>query len=175
MAKGFVTITEFANLIGVPRGSIDYAIKRGRLTIKRTAKGHRLIHAKKGEAEWHATLNKKASDKSKKQKELLDEPYVGPPKVDQDGEITTAEAERQEKVNRARLSELKYLEQARKLIDRTEVERRAFEVARKTRDNIMTIPPRIAHELAAETDPRKVEVMLTKELARALEELGKNK
>lgn len=57
------------------------------------------------------------------------------------------------------------------LIEVKQVKEQAFNSGRRVRDRILNIPSRISHELAAETDPFKVEVLLTQALTEALLEL----
>lgn len=68
----------------------------------------------------------------------------------------------------AELKRLSYEQKAGKLIEREHIEKIAFEVARRTRDNLLTIPDRIAADVAAETDPQKVHFMITEALLGAL-------
>ena len=183
----YLTVSKFARLIGVNATSVRLAIKKGRL-VPVEIKGKMVIDVKQGQRQWAATRNSVASEsgkksggnrkkrKAEKQKTERKTPaYLAPPKVDQDGDLTMSEAERREKVYKSQLSELKYLEQAGKLISVEKIQRRAFELARKTRDAIMLIPTRYAHELASETDPHKLEIMLTKMLQKALEKLSKGR
>lgn len=185
--KNLVTITKFARLMEVNPPSIRLAIKKGRLTPVEVD-DQILIDIKKGQRQWAATQNTVASKsgkkstgnrkkrKTKKAKKVSSSfDYIAPAKVDQDGDLTMSEAERREKVYKSQLSELKYLEQAGKLISVEKIQRRAFELARKTRDALMLIPTRYAHELASETDPHKLEIMLTKMLQKALEKLSKGR
>lgn len=106
---------------------------------------------------------------SKKKKMLLDDTEKVAPKTF-DG-LTFADAERQEKVYKARMAQLKFEESAGNLISTEKVKLAAFEIARKTRDAILSIPGKVAHELAAETDPHRLEHTLFKELNQALEKL----
>ena len=178
MAKAaLVGIREFARVVKVGENSVRYAMQVGRLSFK-TVKGRRMIDPVKGKKQWAATLDRTASEKRKgktlkKKKVSSRYSYEAPPKTDKDGDLTAAEADRREKVNRSKLSELRYLEQAGKLIEVDKVKRRAFETGRKTRDAIMGIPPKLCHELAAETNPHKLEVMLTKALQKALQKIIK--
>ena len=58
------------------------------------------------------------------------------------------------------------------LVDRAEVEKEVGDLARRLKDRILNIPERIAADLAAETDTRKVTRILVQELRVALEELA---
>ncbi len=180
MGEGaFVSISEFARLIGISRGSVQFAIRKGRITCK-TKGRKKLIDPVVGKKQWAASINKRASDNGKKGKGKKKtkttkvespKPYEPHAKKDSDGEMTASEAERREKVYRSQLSELKYLEQKGNLLRKEDVQREAFEVGRETRDALMTIPTRFAHELAVETDPHKLETKLTKLMQKALEKL----
>lgn len=171
---GLVTISEFARLLGISRQRVTYAANKGKLKTTKV-NGVKMVDPKIGKKQWEANRSQIAGAKNpsgkKIKKETTTYKYESPPKVDQDGDLTMAEAERREKVYKSQLSELKYLEQAGKLIEVEKVQRRAFELGRKVRDALMQIPTRFAHELAAETDPHKLEIMLTKELQKALEML----
>jgi hypothetical protein len=72
----------------------------------------------------------------------------------------------------AETARLKYEELAGKLVDAEAVAKQAFDLGRTIREAIMGIPDRIAGELASETDPHRVHVLLTKELTTALEGLA---
>ncbi|MBF0417020.1 MAG: hypothetical protein HQL86_02080 [Magnetococcales bacterium] len=48
------------------------------------------------------------------------------------------------------------------------VNREVFALVRRGRDRILAVPSRIAAEVAAETDPRAVERLLTQELCQAM-------
>lgn len=169
--KGLVSIAEFARQLKVSRSAVQYAIKKGRIDLQ-TVDGKKVINLATGKKQWASTLDKKASDKAKsKGKKIIVEEYEPPAKFDKYGDMTTAEAERRDKVNRAKLSELKYKEQAKLLVEADKVKRRAFLLARKTRDAIMQVPARHSHELAVETDPHKLEVKLSKILEKAIQKL----
>ena len=60
----------------------------------------------------------------------------------------------------ARLAKLEYEERTAKLISSDEVEMRTFNLARRLRDRMQTLPRRLAAALAAEQDPRVIESYL---------------
>jgi hypothetical protein len=74
-------------------------------------------------------------------------------------------------VERGRLLELKAKVEAGKYVDADEVKVAAFNRARIVRDELLSIPDQLAAVLAAETDARKVHVLLAAEVRQALEEL----
>lgn len=73
---------------------------------------------------------------------------------------------------RAKLTELEYLERIGKLILAEDVDREWFRLGRLVRDTMLNIPARIAADLAHETDHRKVQDMLEREIYQALETLS---
>lgn len=73
----------------------------------------------------------------------------------------------------ARLAKLEYEERTGKLISSDEVEMRTFNLARRLRDRMQTLPRRLAAALAAEQDPRVIEQRLDDEIRQALEELSR--
>ena len=73
----------------------------------------------------------------------------------------------------ARLAKLEYEERTAKLISSDEVEMRTFNLARRLRDRMQTLPRRLAAALAVEQDPRVIEQRLDDEIRQALEELSR--
>lgn len=73
----------------------------------------------------------------------------------------------------ARLAKLEYEERTSKLISADDVEMRTFNLARRLRDRMQTLPRRLAAALAAEQDPRVIEQRLDDEIRQGLEELSR--
>lgn len=73
----------------------------------------------------------------------------------------------------ARLAKLEYEERTAKLISADDVEMRTFNLARRLRDRMQTLPRRLAAAFAAEQDPRVIEQRLDDEIRQALEELSR--
>jgi len=159
------SVTSFAVLVGVARNQIERMIKAGAFTTQ-TVNGQLFLPAKTAFTEFNAArlklaakLNKGAGAGNKRS-----ESKAG-------AHETIFDAETKEKVFKAKLTEIKYLEQAGRLVDADEVGRRAFERGRKTRDAILLVPSRFAAELAVITDPHEIEVFLTRELIKALDKI----
>ena len=171
MGKGpFVTISEFAKLIGVSRQRVNYAVNKSKIAHK-IVNDVKMVEPKSARKQW-AAEHKKGNNKSGKGKDkVVKKIVVREPKVQTFEGLTTADADRRERVYKAKLSELKYLEQAGELVKLDEIKREAFDIARKTRDSIMSLPAKLAHELAGETDPHKVEILLNDKLTKALERI----
>jgi len=170
--KEIISVTEFAKRMNVARATVYSAIKSGKVsTIEDPISKIPKIDFTISSIEWTENMsglkrlqaNRALEAKAIKTKSSMDKSVEN---------MTLGEAERKEKVFKAQISELKYLEQSGKLVDVEKVKTQAFDTGRKVRNNILNIPNRIAHELAAETDPHKVENILNAELTKALEELS---
>lgn len=172
---------EFGKRVGVTKQTVLQAIKSGRLTSFTMVGREYRIDVEKGLKEWDVNTNKKMQAKvqarenakkivtrAAKNKKGFEDSPEGPRTYNG---MTTADAERQEKFYKAELAKLKFEEQAGQLMETEKVKKAAFEVGRKIRDNIMSIAAKHSHELAAETDPHKTEVMLSKMLNDALGEI----
>lgn len=166
MAK-LLSVSQFATQIGVSRQAVDKAIKMGKLTIAESRGRFRFIDVEKGRGEWQQNkLKKKIKNKIKKE--------IPPPKPAETYQgLTLYSAQLREKIAIMKIQELKAAEQEGRLIDADVVKQSAFEVWRKVRDNLLNIPTKIGHALAAETNPQKVEVMIQRELISTLQEITK--
>lgn len=71
----------------------------------------------------------------------------------------------------ARIAKLEYEQRLGKLVPKDELRLKLAKLHLAVRDNLRTIPDRIAPVLAAETDQAKIHAMLLKEIGRALEGL----
>jgi phage terminase Nu1 subunit (DNA packaging protein) len=81
------------------------------------------------------------------------------------------EKERSEKA-RAQLMELELAEREGKLVSADDVRRATTQKARIARDAMLSLPSRVAAELAAETDPGKVHDRLAVEIRKICEEIA---
>lgn len=158
------SVESFAVLVGVARNQIERMIAAGAFTVEEI-NGQYFLPAKTAFDEFNAARLKKAArirteEGGRKRNGSKVEAHE-----------TIFDAETKEKVFKAKLTEIKYLEQAGRLVDADEVGRRAFERGRKTRDAILLVPSRFAAELAVITDPHEIEVFLTRELIKALDKI----
>ncbi|MCE7868100.1 MAG: hypothetical protein DYG83_15005 [Candidatus Brocadia sp. AMX2] len=72
---------------------------------------------------------------------------------------------------RALLAELEFKEKNGELVPVEAVRKQAFETARMVRDSLLNIPNRVSPILAAESDHREINQILTKEITQCLESL----
>ena len=92
---------------------------------------------------------------------------------DRDRKTTYAEARTIRTVFQAKLARLDFETKQGKLIEAAGVRMRISEHVRAFRDGMLGLPDRLASTLAAETDQRKVHVMLKTEITRELEALAR--
>jgi len=88
--------------------------------------------------------------------------------LESDETISRSEADRRISVFRARMLQLDVAEREGQLADAKKEEATGFELARRWRDLLLGITPRIAADLAAERDPAVVSIILEKELVQCL-------
>jgi len=87
-------------------------------------------------------------------------------------QTTLNEAKTINEILRGKLQELEYKQRIGELVSKREVEREAYELAKRVRDAILSIPDRVAAVLAAQTDQRRIREILLEELHHALEILA---
>lgn len=158
----FISKTEFAKRMGVNPSTVHAACDRGRLTLlpNKDQKNRLMLPWPDAKTEWERLHG-------------ASQPTVD---VNADGSAPTnetwAEAKTRKDKAAADLLELQLRTKKGELLERTLVERQAFEAARRVRDAILNVPNRIADQLAVETDRFKVHQLMVAELNKALEELA---
>ena len=88
------------------------------------------------------------------------------------GTMNLNEAKTISEILTAKLKEIQYKKEKSELILKEEVEREAFEVGRRVRDAVLSVPDRVSAILSAETDRNKIKEILNNELRHSLEILG---
>lgn len=170
----------FGAALGVSRQAVQQAIASGRLRDslgKDERTGWTRIDLEQGRREWRAWTD---PDKSRNGKKPAGRPAAaskGTPSL-----FAEEREHKREQITHARASaervsldaELKRLELETlrgNLVDRREVQKEAFKLARILRERLQAIPDRIAAKLAALEKPALVHELLAGEIALALESL----
>lgn len=86
-----------------------------------------------------------------------------------DPEMSRSEAERLQAIAKAKLLDMDVRERAGQLVEVEKMKKRLFEANRRVRDLVMGVPVRISADLAAESDPAMVAIVLEKALVECLE------
>ena len=192
-----MTQNEYAAHRGISQPRIAKLIKQGKLKDAVIIKGRRtIIDPERADAELEGNLdptNRPASkpDSKIKPKRKNGKMVVLDDSTDADGNLIS-ESEKKavaESVGtlsmsynaartfheqyKAALAKLKYDQDSGKLVDVNVVEKAAFDAGRKIRDQIQSIPSRVAALVAAENNQHECKKILTEEFNRVLAELGK--
>lgn len=167
-----LSFAEYARSRNVSRAAVTQAVQEGRITVvEDPASGRRLIDKDAADKAWSENTQ------HDRRRNGLGVPS-NPPTSEDEGEenkpkLPSIHSSRQIKeAYQARLAKLEYEQKNGALISAEEVKTNAFKLGRLLRDSILTVPDRIAAELAAETDQHKVYNRLREELEKALEELS---
>lgn len=91
------------------------------------------------------------------------------PETKKDPTFIASQARRE--LYKANLTELEYRREAGELIEVQTVDKEWFRIGRMVRDTLRTIAPRLAAQLASESDPFRCEQLIDAEVDRALEVL----
>jgi hypothetical protein len=152
MPAKLMSLRAYATHRGVALSAVQKALDAGRITAQKSGK----IDPKAADKAWD-----QATDPSKQR---------GKQRAPASESFAMARAARE--AYNAKLAELNFRQRAGQLVDAATVRRRAFENARVVRDALLLLPDSIGAELAAETDPIKVQNKLRLEITRVLEELA---
>jgi hypothetical protein len=160
-----VTFAKFAEIKGVSRPAVTYAVQSGRIDgAVKEVNGRRMIDDKTGLELWELnTQDLKSSQKA----EVL-------PQLErmQDEEIPLLNVSRaRREFYDAELAKIKMGQQLKDLVPANEVEKESFAVGRAVREALSNLADRLSNELAGETDPARVHQMLVREHRQCLIEL----
>ncbi len=181
-----LSIRAYAQHRGVSHTAVAKAIKAGRISIEPDGK----IDPVKADAQWASNTlpSQKLNTGAAKLAAKVANPPVSTPVSTasvanrelqppmETGRISAPDYQTSRAIREAyaaRLAKLEYEERTAKLISSDEVEMRTFNLARRLRDRMQTLPRRLAAALAAEQDPRVIEQRLDDEIRQALEELSR--
>lgn len=154
-------VTAYARHRGCDLKTVIEACEANRISyiIKGTRK---LIDPKEADVEWERNTDQKFNPKN----------YV------EDKQIKTKAPPFQEsravrEAYNARITKLEYEQKRGSLIEKEKVKNQSANTSTIIKNNLRQIPIKIAAEIASETDPHKIEMLLLKEIDEALEELSR--
>lgn len=170
-----MSIRAYARQRGISEGAVRKAISSGRIS----AEADGTIAPDKADAAWERNTDPAQQRKPEPASPVTQpRPPVRPPSPDPEPAAGNPAAPNYQvsrairETYNAKLTRMDYEERQGKLLKAEDVAREAFEMARRVRDRLLGIPNRMAAVLASETDAKKIEQLLTKELRIALEELS---
>lgn len=167
---------QYAKLRGVSRQAVDAAVKTGRIAAAVLEDGK--LDVDLADKLWAENTNPVVGEhghiRKRKQKDvesILN--VVIDAGIDPNAPPPLAESKTLEAAYKARLAQIEYEEKSGKLVDAEKVKKEAFRTARITRDAMLSIPDRLAAELAGITEPFVIHQKLTAEIRGAIEEVSK--
>lgn len=197
MAEGPISLREYGRRRGCSGEAVRRAIQSGRLveSVTRDARGRpKIADPALADSEWGGSTSPAqqrdqgqigdAVSRSKGGDGKTRAPSTTPvePKGDngggeEDGGNATAargyqKARAVKEHYNARIAQLEYEEKAGKLVDADEVRRQYEDAGRKIKQGMQAIPDRVAPIVAAESDPKVVHEMISKEVEQVLKELA---
>lgn len=163
-----VSAAEYARHRGCSRAAVAKAIAQNRITsVRRNERGHWSIDVEACDREWaRNTGPRKEVELAGRTAEGVEAVPVEPEAQRTPADLLHARTLREEALaDEARLK----VEQIRgNLVPADQVRARWFSAMRSVRETLLPLAARLAAELAAETDPAKVEIRLEEEIAQAL-------
>jgi hypothetical protein len=157
---GLLSLRAYAKHRGVTLQAVRKAIDDGRIQTTTDPNGKVRVDPAAADKAWEET-----TDPAKQRKPEADASAKTPP-----SDYSRARAMREAYL--ANLAKITYEEKIGKLVEADAVKKAIFEASRITRDALLNIPNRISPQLASETDPHEVHLLLEAEITRALEELA---
>lgn len=165
-------------LRGTSHVAVLKAIESGRLTepAVRKVNGGWVIDPSAADAQWaDNTIAVVVADSAPEKAQppvASAQPRQTPSLEDSMRGPSLAEAKRAQAVYKAERERLALLKEKGELVSAAEVKARWFEHGRAIRDNLMSVPDRIAAQLAATTDTREAHLLLSQEITGALRVLA---
>ena len=186
-----LTLEDYAKSLGVTPKAIKKAIDTGRIPPSAVTSsgnggrggGQRRIFINKTEADpaWAATTNpvmirsaaaKAAVERIRTESEINGVIAEPSGKETRDNVISLSEAQRREKVAKAHIAQLEFLQRKGTLVLKESVYKQLFEAGRQLRDSIMAVPDMVTAEIAASgSNQSKIRNILTDSLTKSLEGL----
>lgn len=165
-----MSFRKYAKHRGCSAMAVSKAVREGRIPVVDGPDGKPMIDPVAADEAWREN-----TDESKQigaYTEAAGEEPKLPDDVprDREGKAVSGRAKREE--FQARITELKFREMAGELVNAEEVRQEAFRIARQTREAVLSVPDRVAAQIAAEQNPQAVHEILTTELTKALEAIA---
>lgn len=158
-----ISQSELARRLGVSRQYIYKLVKQGKL---------QRVDGKIDFVAATETLKHLADPaRPRKTKDLPDDPAPAAPS-DASRAPTFAEAKTMKEVFNAKLARLRFEEESGKLIEKADIEDKARDIAVIVKESLLMIPNKLMEQLAVESDPREIHVMLDREIREILAEMA---
>lgn len=178
-----ISFGAYARHRGVSKQAVSSAVKEGRVTtVVDPVDGKRKIDPELADKEWALKTDDRRRPLSERVENAERNDAVlgrgGTPRVIGGKKSATktvqeyADARAEREGLQAKLTRIELGKKSGELVSAKAVEAEAFRLGRTIRDNLLNVPDRISHQLAAETDPAKVHEILRAEIHQVLEALA---
>lgn len=169
-----ITQAEFARRVGCTRANINKLVKTGKLTLNAEKKLDYYQALADYENNTDPSHHERIGKTIRMDLQPAGDGHESAPGVSLETSTSNKlkEARAKREGHQADLAEIKLAKEAGQLIDAAKVEKDAFNLARRLRDAILTVPKRVAPILAAEQNDGRVEQILNEELLKALNGLA---
>ena len=179
MSDQYISLRAYSRMRGVSLYAVQTAIASGRVTAVRLNDAGKItgIDAVKADAQWAANTDATEAARTGAdpfrgavvQPDLVDRAGAEPPPAgpSDTAEYQASRAKREE--YQAEMARLTLLERLGQVGSIEGFLRAVADAAQLTQDRILQVPSRISTSLAVETDPIKIETLLTRELKDALD------
>ncbi len=156
--------------------AVQKAIKSGRISTITDEKGKVKIDPEVADIQWGKNTDPDQSARANAGRESSIPPAPGgSPSGGREASDQNLywDARTRREVAEASTAELKLEEMSGNLVKKELVERAAYETGRMLRDMMLSVPGKIADDLAAESDPRSIEMRIREELRKVLDEISR--
>ena len=167
----WLNLSEYCRQRGCSSVAVKKAILAGRLkeSVRQKSNGKWQVNPETANIEWQ--INTRAPAFYGRVVPLGFSLPAETTKSDQRNMSVLYQARIMHEVYRAKLTKLDYDERIGKLVDAEKVKNENFKLARMVRDAMLTIPDRLAAEVAGMTDPVAVHQKMLNEIRRAIQSL----
>lgn len=185
--KGWIKISDFEELTGISAKTVAAAIKRGYIpdnfadVVGTSATSPYYLNPQQSAACWYKSLNA-AHPAQRKVRETLagyiktfDKSVIEPEAKDPasgGAKMTYEDAQLQEKIAKARISELELQEKEGTLVSRERINDQLFAAGKELRDALLTIPDRITDLVMAANNRTTVYNTIYDAIASELQKLA---
>ena len=164
---------EAKGLPGMTLRAVQKAIDSKRITVVPDEKGRPRIDPEVADIQWGRNTDPDQSVRANAGRDVSPPPGGGVGVGgDREGSLYW-DAKTRREVAEAAKAELQLTEMEGALVKRAEVERAAYESGRLLRDMVLSVPTRLAAEVAVMSDPQAIEIRIREELRKVLEELAR--
>ncbi len=166
-----MNLAEYSRHLGVNSKTVKTQVLNGAIPCVRDGNQY-IIDVAAADIAWLENVNPNFELPETSIIEKLAGPKPIAPEVSQESK-TYADYRKEKEKWASKKARIEYEFKAGALVEADKVKQIAFETGRVTRDNLMSLPDRLSHELAGEMDPKKISLRLEDEIIKCLDEINR--